>query len=64
MLPVHSQYLKLYPQSIVGETGLDKVARDMETKKVLWDEQMELFKTQFEIAKELQRPITVQFLPP
>jgi Tat protein secretion system quality control protein TatD with DNase activity len=52
--------LEQYPDSIVGEIGLDKVAKAPNLNKVLWDEQIEVFTSIFDIACELKRPVSVR----
>jgi len=56
------QLLVDHEQSILGETGLDKVAKSPQHKKVLWDEQLSVFQAQFDLACDIQRPVSVRRL--
>eukprot|EP00752_Nemacystus_decipiens_P010441 g9302.t1 len=51
--------LEEHPQALVGEIGLDKVARTPETRRVEWDHQLEVFRAQMALAAELSRPTSV-----
>ncbi|KAJ1501815.1 hypothetical protein HMI54_014950 [Coelomomyces lativittatus] len=47
------------PQSIIGEIGLDKVAKNEEGKLHDWEDQESVFLDQWKLAVELQRPISM-----
>lgn len=54
------QHLKDTPNSIVGEMGLDGIAKDRDTKLVYpMDVQMRLFEQQFQLASQLQKPVSM-----
>lgn len=48
------------PRSIVGEIGLDKVAKAPKTGTVLFEEQLSVFSSIFDLACDLDRPVTVR----
>ncbi|RKP26420.1 TatD family [Syncephalis pseudoplumigaleata] len=59
-LPMLRAYLADCPEAIVGEIGLDKVARDKETgERYDQTRQQEAFAAQFELAAELARPVSI-----
>ena len=45
--------------SIVGECGLDRVAKTKETGATEWDTQLQVFYEQMQVAAELQRPVSL-----
>jgi len=47
------------PTAVVGETGLDKVARTPDTGRVEWDAQAAVFAEHLRLAVELGRPLTL-----
>lgn len=46
-------------RSIVGECGLDRVAKTKETGKTEWETQLQVFYEHMNIAAELQRPVSL-----
>jgi TatD DNase family protein len=49
-----------YPQALVGEIGLDGIAKDKETgERYPLEPQLRVFEQQFDIAGEFQRPTSV-----
>lgn len=55
------QQLLSYPQSIVGEIGLDGFHFDAETKELVspMEKQVEAFELQMKLACKLQRPVSI-----
>ncbi|CAM9793994.1 unnamed protein product [Ectocarpus sp. 4 AP-2014] len=51
--------LEQHPHALVGEIGLDKVARTPDTRRVEWDDQLGVFQTQMELAARMSRPVSV-----
>ncbi|CAM9474388.1 unnamed protein product [Scytosiphon promiscuus] len=51
--------LEQQPSALVGEIGLDKVARTPETRRVEWDDQVEVFESQMSLAANLRRPVSL-----
>ncbi|CAM9457657.1 unnamed protein product [Ectocarpus sp. 6 AP-2014] len=51
--------LEQHPHALVGEIGLDKVARTPDTRRVEWDDQLEVFQAQMELAARMSRPVSV-----
>eukprot|EP00903_Cladosiphon_okamuranus_P021639 g19894.t2 len=51
--------LEEYPQALVGEIGLDKVARTPDTRRVEWDHQLKVFRVQMALAARLSRPVSM-----
>ena len=48
-----------HPRALVGEIGLDKVARTPETKRCEYATQKLVFQQQLQLATQLQRPVSV-----
>ncbi|KAI9146283.1 TatD family [Paraphysoderma sedebokerense] len=52
--------LQSHPKAFVGEIGLDRVATHPQSKqKYDFDKQVEIFKYQFQLAADLQRPVSL-----
>ena len=54
--------LKSIPTSIVGEIGIDRIAKDRKGEPLDIEHQWETFRTQFNIAIELDKPISMHLV--